>query len=74
MKKTYHIFIEETLCKRTEVQAESMEEAEKIGIAMYRNSEIVLDSNDFSNEPKIMVEDDDSFHSGEGESTDWNEF
>ena len=45
--RTYQIEICETLCRVVEVEAESTDEAISIVITKYRQSEIVLDSNDF---------------------------
>jgi len=66
--KTYTVFIEEKLCRGTEIKANSIEEAEEKVIAMYHNSEIILDSSDMGTGAEIMTEEVG------GESTDWHEF
>lgn len=45
--KKFNIEITETLQRQIEVEADSYDEALKIVKGKYRNSEIVLDSNDF---------------------------
>ena len=66
--KKYIVYIEEKLCKGTEVEAENIDEALEKVKKMYRNSEIVLDSNDMGTAPEIMAEE-----VGGGESTEWDE-
>lgn len=44
----YNVLVEETLSRIVEVEAEDEEQAEKIVESMYRNEEIVLTSDDFS--------------------------
>lgn len=43
---TYNILITEVLVKAVQVQARSKEEAIAVGEQMYKNEEIVLDSDD----------------------------
>ena len=57
--QTYNIFIRETLETCREIQAENKEQALEIGRQMYKESEIVLNSNDMLGEPLIKVENQD---------------
>ena len=61
--------IEEKLCKTVEIEAENIDEAMEKAGEMYKNSEIVLDSNDMGTDAEMMAEE-----VGGGESTDWNTF
>lgn len=47
--KKYEVLVEETLSRMIEVQAEDESEALEIVKEMYKNCEIVLDYEDFSN-------------------------
>jgi len=67
--KKYTVYIEETLCRGIEVEANTIEEAEAKVIAMYHNSEIVLDSNDMGGEAVMMTQEQAS-----DISTEWHDF
>lgn len=62
------VYIEEKLCRGTEIEASDIDEALEKAREMYRNSEIVLDSNDIGTGPEIMAEAIDG-----DESTDWSD-
>ena len=47
MKKMFNIEITETLPKTVEVEANNKEDALHKVIKMYKNSEVILDDNDF---------------------------
>jgi hypothetical protein len=66
--KKYTVYIEEKLCRGTEIEAQDIDEALEKAREMYRNSEIVLDSNDTGTAPEIMAEE-----VGGGESTEWDD-
>lgn len=67
--KKYTIYIEEKLCKGTDVEADSMEEAMEKVKAMYQNSEIVLTSDDMGTDAEMMGVSEDGT-----ESTEWDTF
>lgn len=67
--KKYTVFIEEKLCKGTEIEAENIDDAMEKAKEMYRNEEIVLDSEDAGTDAEIMAESEDGT-----ESTDWSTF
>ncbi len=56
--KTYKIEIEETLTKVIEVKAENQEEAYDKVYEQYVNEEIVLGSEDYSNDTKFYLLDE----------------
>lgn len=69
------VFIEETLCREVEFDLpddmtveERMEAAEELATRAYKNSEIVLDADDFNGQAQIMVQDVES-----KTETDWND-
>ena len=68
MTKTFIVYIEEKLCRGTQIEATDIEEAIEKAREMYRNSEIVLDSNDIGTDTQIMAEAID-----QSESTDWSD-
>ncbi len=57
--KTYKIEIEETLTKVVEVKAENQEEAYDKVYDQYVNEEIVLGSEDYSDDTKFYLIDED---------------
>lgn len=68
------VFIEETLCREIEFNLpedmtveERMEAAEELAKRAYKNSEIVLDANDFTG-AQIMMRDEES-----ETETSWND-
>lgn len=67
--KKYTVFIEEKLCKGTEIEAENIDDAMEKAKEMYRNEEIVLDANDMGTDAEMMAESEDGT-----ESTDWSTF
>jgi len=72
--KNYVVYIEEKLCRGTEIEAENIEQALDKAREMYRNSEIVLDSNDMGTGAEIMAQEVGiNSEAISGESTDWND-
>lgn len=68
MAKKYIVYIEEKLCKGTEIEAETIEEALDKARDMYNKQEIILTADDFGTGADIMAEE-----VGGGESTEWDE-
>lgn len=58
--KTYKIEIEETLTKVIEVEAENQEDAYDKVYEQYVNEEIVLGSEDFTDDTKFYLLDEDN--------------
>ena len=69
------VFIEEKLCRGTEIEAENIEQALDKAREMYRNSEIVLDDNDAGTGADIMAREVgiNGEYTINGESTDWED-
>ena len=52
----FTVYIEETLCRAVEVEAETAELAEEIVNRAYQNSEIILGADDWTGHWEIYVE------------------
>ena len=64
----YSILIEETVSETFEVEADSEEQAQKIAIDKFRNSEFVLDPGNVTQKKVCVLPEDDS------KNTEWIEF
>lgn len=53
--KTFKVRVTETLNREVEVEAKDINDAENKVSEMYRNEEIVLDSEDFDGDPQFVV-------------------
>ena len=58
MKKKFSVSIVETLSTFLEIEADSKEEAEDIAEEKWKNSEVILDYNDFKNVEFTAIEDE----------------
>lgn len=67
IKKTYYVYIEETICDMFEVEATSMEEASDIAEEKYKNGEFVLEPGELEG-TQLKVSDPET-----GEETSWVE-
>jgi hypothetical protein len=70
---TYTVFIEETLCKGTDIEANTIEEALDIARGMYKRSEIILTADDVGTDAQIMAEKQGAETAMDEESTEWTD-
>ncbi len=66
--KTYTVFIEEPLCKGTNIKARNIAEALEIAREMYMREEIVFTADDTGTDAQIMAQE-----VGGGEETEWKD-